>query len=136
MRCPRCELSLVTTEYEGVEVEICETCWGFWLDGGELAEILASRELEFDEEERKQILSVRDASRSGPRTVIRCPKCSKTMERIHIDESVHLVIDHCAEHGYWLDTGEIKKVQALAEGSRHVHGTLIAKLGLSSRKRG
>ena len=59
-----------------------------------------------------------------------CPKCATIMKREHYDESVQLVIDVCPEHGVWLDTGEIKKVQAVAEKSQNIHRMLIKKLGL------
>ena len=55
------------------------------------------------------------------------------MGRVHYDESVHLVIDCCSDHGVWLDTGEIKKVQALAEKSAVIHSLLIKKLGIRPR---
>ena len=47
-------------------------------------------------------------------------------------ESVRLILDRCEKHGVWLDTGEIKKVQALAEKSEKVHKLLLRKLGLLS----
>jgi hypothetical protein len=44
------------------------------------------------------------------------------------------VIDKCPDHGTWLDTGEIKKVQAVAERSAVVHKLLLKKLGLIAQK--
>ncbi len=130
MDCPRCRLPLKKVDYEGVETDMCESCWGFWLDTGELEQVLARKRLEFSNAEREAILDVRTASRGGPTEPAPCPVCSTTMERLHYDESVHLIIDRCAQHGAWLDTGEIKKVQALAEKSMAVHRMLIKKLGL------
>ncbi len=128
MDCPRCHLPLAVADYEGVEVDMCSTCWGFWLDLGELEQILKIRALTFSEEERTQILDVRSAWDHGPLADAPCPKCGRTMDRISYDESVHLVIDRCANHGTWLDTGEIKKAQAIAEKSQAVHQMLLRKL--------
>lgn len=130
MDCPRCALPLVTVDYEGVETDMCQSCWGFWLDRGELREVLERQELEFSDEERERILDVSGAWNSGPEEPAACPKCGKIMERLAYDESVHLVIDACLEHGHWLDTGEMKKVQAIADNSRAIHAMLLRKLGL------
>ena len=131
MNCPRCALPLKTLDYEGVETDMCESCWGFWLDTGELEQILTNRGLEFSEEEREAILDLRGASNPGATDPASCPKCGSVMRRAHYDESVHLVLDECPDHGVWLDTGEIKKVQALAERHIGVHRMLLRKLGLT-----
>jgi len=101
-----------------------------WLDRGELKEILGKRKLTFSKEERAQILDVRKAWDQGPEEPAACPKCRKKMQRLSYDESVHLVLDRCPDHGTWLDTGEIKKVTAIAEKSQAVNRLLLGKLGL------
>ena len=130
MECPRCQMPLKPMDYEGVEADMCESCWGFWLDTGELAEVLTQKDLSFSPEEKELILDVAGASRTGDTTPAPCPRCRSTMSRLHFDEAVHLVIDRCPQHGVWLDTGEIKKVQALAEKSEAIHRLLIKKLGI------
>jgi Zn-finger nucleic acid-binding protein len=113
---------------------MCDACWGFFLDTGELEEILAKQALVFSKEEKSQILDIRTASSTGPTAPAACPKCGEIMERVHYDQAVHLVIDRCDEHGIWLDTGEIKKVQALAEKSKALHKLLLKKLGVLAAK--
>ena len=46
--CPRCEQQLVAVEYAetGVVVDVCRSCKGVWLDGGELEGIVAALEEE------------------------------------------------------------------------------------------
>ena len=132
MDCPRCRLALRRVDYEGVEADLCDECWGMWLDTGELEEILAKRSFEFNETEREQILDLMDASSAGPTDPAPCPRCGKTMRRRVYDEAVRIVLDGCPEHGVWLDTGEIKKVQAVAEKSGAVHKLLLRKLGMLS----
>jgi Zn-finger nucleic acid-binding protein len=129
MKCPRCNVPLQKVDYEGVETDMCDQCWGFWLDTGELEQVLDRKKFVFSEKERKQILDLMSASDQGPTEPAPCPRCGETMERFHYDESVHLVIDRCDEHGVWLDTGEIKKVQAVAETSGAIHRMLLRKLG-------
>ena len=84
----------------------------------------------WDNSRDQQILDVRTAPLTGPADPAPCPKCGSIMQRAHYDSSVHLIIDRCLEHGVWLDTGEIKKVQALAEKSAGIHCMLVKKLGL------
>ncbi len=130
MQCPRCDMPLVTAKYESVEVDMCEQCWGFWLDSGELQQVLTEQALTFSAEESDLVLGARSAWDSGPEEPAACPRCSRTMQRLSYNESVHIVIDRCAEHGIWLDTGEIKKIQAIAEKSKDIHRMLLAKLGI------
>lgn len=39
MKCPRCDGSLKTNSFEGVEIDTCEKCGGVWLDSGELEQL-------------------------------------------------------------------------------------------------
>ena len=130
LSCPRCKMPLRTVSYEGVQTEMCDICWGFFLDSNELETILARKELSFSAEEKAKILDIRTASQFGPSEPAPCPKCGKTMERVHCNSEVHLLIDKCSTDGIWLDTGEIKKVQALAERSNALHQLLLKKLGV------
>ena len=130
MNCPRCRMSLNRVDYEGVETDMCPECWGFWLDTGELELVLDNRDFQFSEDERRSILDVMGAAATGPTQPAACPKCEKPMERLDYDESVHLVLDRCPQHGIWLDTGEMRKIQAVAEKSAGVHRMLLSKLGL------
>ena len=63
MNCPRCRLALRRQDYEGVETDVCDSCWGFWLDTGEFEDILERRDLSFSDEEREAILNLRSASK-------------------------------------------------------------------------
>ncbi len=52
------------------------------------------------------------------------------MEQIRYDESVQILIDRCPEHGVWLDAGELKKIQVVAEQSKAIQEMVIRKLKL------
>jgi len=41
MHCPKCGMTLRTTEYHGVEVDRCDNCQGTWLDKSELEKVAA-----------------------------------------------------------------------------------------------
>lgn len=40
MNCPTCNVSLMMTERQGVEIDYCPQCRGVWLDRGELDKII------------------------------------------------------------------------------------------------
>lgn len=131
MDCPRCKLSLRENDYEGVKVEMCDTCWGIWLDKGELQEVIDARGMDFSEKERRQFTDLRGGSGArGSTEPAACPRCGQVMEPVHCDLAIHLVVDRCPDHGMWLDTGEIKAVQVMAERSADLHRMLLEKLGL------
>lgn len=39
MNCPRCDGTLKTNNFEGVDIDTCEKCGGVWLDSGELEQL-------------------------------------------------------------------------------------------------
>jgi Zn-finger nucleic acid-binding protein len=40
MQCPVCNIDLVLTERQGIEVDYCPKCRGVWLDRGELDKLI------------------------------------------------------------------------------------------------
>jgi Zn-finger nucleic acid-binding protein len=44
MKCPRCDGTLIETDYENIKIDICNKCTGVWLDPGELAQVAAKDE--------------------------------------------------------------------------------------------
>lgn len=41
MRCPKCGQGLATEHYGSVEIDVCPSCRGLWLDANELETIVA-----------------------------------------------------------------------------------------------
>lgn len=46
MNCPRCNTELERSTREGIEVDVCPSCRGVWLDRGELDKIIERSEHE------------------------------------------------------------------------------------------
>ncbi len=42
--CPKCDGTLVETDYEGIKIDVCNKCSGTWFDAGELAQIVDKNE--------------------------------------------------------------------------------------------
>lgn len=40
MKCPNCQVPLVMSERQGIEIDYCPQCRGVWLDRGELDKII------------------------------------------------------------------------------------------------
>jgi uncharacterized protein len=40
MKCPICDVDLVMSERQGIEIDYCSKCRGVWLDRGELDKII------------------------------------------------------------------------------------------------
>jgi Zn-finger nucleic acid-binding protein len=40
MNCPTCNVSLLITERQGIEIDYCQKCRGVWLDRGELDKLI------------------------------------------------------------------------------------------------
>ncbi len=111
MKCPACKSPLVVVEREGIELDWCVACLGLWFDDGEL-ELLG--------EKTGRVIDVSDLDAHAARISRgdrRCPRCPKRMAQLELPVGATevIVIDRCAEHGFWLDRGEL--------------GTLLTRLG-------
>ena len=42
MQCPACNVALVMSERQGIEIDYCPKCRGIWLDRGELDKLIAA----------------------------------------------------------------------------------------------
>jgi uncharacterized protein len=40
MKCPKCDIMLMMSDRQGVEIDYCPQCRGVWLDRGELDKII------------------------------------------------------------------------------------------------
>lgn len=39
IKCPKCDGTLVETDFEDIKIDVCDKCTGVWLDAGELTHI-------------------------------------------------------------------------------------------------
>lgn len=124
--CPRCRLSLDPDSYEGAPVHRCAGCWGYWVSASSLGTILTAQEEVFSKAERQQAMDrvAEDPSSEEP---LACLACGRSMIKRVVLGSV--LVDACPGHGAWLDTGEIKSLQVLAEIDDAVRRWLLEKMG-------
>ncbi len=108
INCPKCEKKLEEIPFQGVKVDTCSSCKGYWFEKDELR--LAKDEKEedlnwmdvdlWDNEEKFKI------SKKG----IQCPDCGVPLYEVNYGDS-NIKVDFCGMcEGTWLDEGEFKKI--------------------------
>ncbi len=107
MNCPRCSTGLKIGKYKGIEVDKCPRCEGMWLDYHELDQL---EDTVMDDDRSKGSIFFKSEGSD-----LLCPRCSNPMRWFryrHYD----MELDFCeAEHGFWLDKGEEKRVLEIME---------------------
>ena len=96
MKCPRDSDALVPSTRKRVEIDVCPTCQGVWLDPKELAELIGSwRDLPRAQQAQADPLS--------------CPRGCGPMTPCYYSELRQVLIDRCPRcQGIWLDHREIE----------------------------
>src|SRR5665213_2827280 len=101
MKCPICNIDLVPSKQNGVDVEYCQSCKGMWLSREELDE-LEDEAFDFGDDEKGSLMLGSTATNR------KCPQCDKLMKSFQY-RLYDLQMDFCEDgHGYWLDAGEDK----------------------------
>ena len=107
MNCPRCSAQLKVQTFKGIDVDRCPTCEGMWLDHGELDQM---EDTVMDDDHAKGTMFFRAEGSD-----LQCPKCNAPMKWFRY-RHYNLELDFCeAEHGFWLDKGEEKRVLEIME---------------------
>lgn len=44
LQCPKCDGTLLETDFENIVIDVCDSCSGVWLDAGELAQVVDKNE--------------------------------------------------------------------------------------------
>ena len=119
MQCPssqKCSGQLEVKKYENHDIDECNKCHGVWLDQPELIGIINKRDEQFSLMQESNILSQAKAGLSAKAGQVLCPKCNAAMKSFNYDYSSGVAIENCPnEHGFWLDKGELEKIQIHAE---------------------
>lgn len=121
--CPRCGVPLVTTHYEGAEVEQCSFCRGYLLRAGVLERLITRQDVTFSPQEIQKAKIWRD-SQKGPLKNrnsfpdIKCPHCQNPMCKAIHSMLTQVVIDRCSNGlcgAIWCDGGELETIQMLVD---------------------
>ena len=95
-------------------IERCEQCMGLFFDIGELEALLEQSVSNVFHIDTNRIDSInRDLfQHNGTRATyyIKCPVCRIMMNRKNFNTRSGVITDICAEHGVWLEGGELKRL--------------------------
>ena len=119
MNCPQCGDQMQSVQYEGADIETCESCGGEFVGPEALTHIVRTREMRFDEAV-KEITSnqipqfgvpVQESERH-----LTCPQCEGSMTVNNYCGDSGVFVDRCDTcGGVWLDHEELQHVQSLLE---------------------
>lgn len=111
--CPRCGISLRTIDLNingRFLIERCDECLGLFFDPNELEALLEATVSNVFTINRSQLddikVTIKDSNEGA--FYIKCPICSKIMNRVNFGTNSGVIIDRCKEHGVWLDGGELR----------------------------
>ncbi len=106
MKCPVDTTELTPSRRDGLDVETCPSCKGFWLTRQELDELEDEAFEPFDYRKGTRVLESEASAR-------KCPECGEVMRQFDY-RAYDLLLEFCpAGHGFWLDAGEDKRVLEL-----------------------
>jgi Zn-finger nucleic acid-binding protein len=105
LNCPVCNYPLIILELNQIEIDYCTSCHGIWLDEGELELLLQ------DSDAKKKFLDSFDVDKSSNEKSVKCPVCSKKMDKVLCGDQVKVTLDKCSrQHGLWFNEGELLAV--------------------------
>lgn len=125
MKCPRCSVDLKPTEpgEQGfVTLDVCHDCKGAWFDKGELDRLDDSVWVDAEQE-----IEMRAAE--ADHQDLDCPSCAAKLQAVSPVDAPDLIVDRCGScGGFWLDDGELEKMQDVVEEKHAEHRENTVKL--------
>lgn len=111
--CPRCNIGLRTIDLKvggKFLIERCDECLGLFFDPGELEALLKATVDNVFVIDRNRLDAINSNKRANDYGVsyIKCPSCSKFMNRVNFGAKSGVIVDRCRDHGLWLDGGELR----------------------------
>ncbi len=113
LTCVKCTSVLDKARVGDVEVDLCPSCGGLWLDHGEIERLGRGQTAEMD----KLRSALKGAEKPDPasETITSCPACPGALNEVVLGP-VH--VDYCTKcHGVFLDKGELDQAVAAVKGS-------------------
>ena len=111
--CPRCSIRLRTIDLNingKFFVERCNECLGLFFDPNELEALLEATVSNVFTINKSQLDSIKAPMRANEfgTFYVKCPICSKIMNRVNFGTNSGVIVDRCKDHGIWLDGGELR----------------------------
>ena len=122
LRCPCCERWMTAREVAGLVVQECPKCHGLWApeDGFDALVDRATTAAAGRAGEGGHTAPRVDGGNPAASRVEyrRCPTCDALMVRRNFRKRSGVIIDHCHEHGTWLDAHELERIAGFVLSGR------------------
>ena len=121
--CPDCGVALVTKTIHNIEVDLCPTCGGMWLDKGEIARLrrLGSKDIKDFEQPVAQSPERSAVRHSNPG----CPICGAVLQEFHYANGP-VVMESCPNlDGLWVTAQELDRFATTCDMSPAVRNAVI-----------
>ncbi len=123
--CPRCEVPLEESEYEGMPAKICRYCAGKIIYKHGIEKAVHRRIEKFGAEDAVRVKEWRKLQRGTVGDLcklpfIHCPICGKSMFKSFYSELTRVIIDLCTDEkcgAAWCDPQELERIQILIESA-------------------
>ncbi len=113
LTCVKCTSVLDKSRVGDIEVDLCPSCGGLWLDHGEIERIGRGQTTEV--EKLRLALTGSAAPEAASDTTTSCPACPGTLKEVVLGP-VH--VDYCVKcHGVFLDKGELDQAVVAVKGT-------------------
>ena len=106
--CPSCRCILATQGYRGTVIYVCPRCKEVWVDTKDFKRLSSERDTYKDEAIPYTYLRKPLAKKERYRP---CIRCGALMLKRHFKKISGVIIDICADHGVWLDNGELEQIR-------------------------
>lgn len=111
--CVKCTSVLDKARVGDVEVDLCPSCGGLWLDHGEIERLGRGKPEELDR--LRQALTGSTVPAGPSDTTSNCPACPGQLKEVVLGP-IH--VDYCSRcHGVYLDRGELDAAVQTVRGS-------------------
>ena len=97
-KCPECRQHFSLLDVADLELDVCRKCHSFWFDAGELLSFVHTTE------------DVPSKDLTSRASKYRCPICQKRMRECVYQKPHNLLVDHCSDHGVYLENKELDRV--------------------------
>lgn len=110
--CPTCRSDLSSYQAGAGRLFDCGRCGGQFVENALLRQLLERREI------AGSFLPQNPRRRNPleqPLVYLECPECHELMHRKNFGNSSGIIVDVCARHGSWFDSGELPQVLKFVE---------------------
>jgi len=123
--CPKCDVALILLEFNGVQVDYCPKCEGFWLDSGEIEELLDRS----GGRRGDPLINFFESCsrRETGRPAYLCPRCDRELKEVarRSADGHELRVDRCPRgDGIWFDKNELHLLLEAMPDEMEAHGAI------------